>query len=101
MKVYFKAVSLFNLQIRHATKTVPLREIPGIIVIHSNRPIIIASLSVISLSPFSPLIFLTRNRASAVIKKAKPRNLILLNLFSIKSFSKKPVIMTGIVLTTM
>ena len=28
-----KAVSLFNLHIRHATNTVPLREIPGIIVI--------------------------------------------------------------------
>ena len=85
INVYFKADSLFKLHIRHATKTVPLLEIPGIIVIASKRPMIIASFKVISLSSLLPFIFLTRNRAKAVIKKAKPRKWILLNLFSIKS----------------
>ena len=32
MNVYFRAVSLFKLHKRHATKTVPLRDIPGTIV---------------------------------------------------------------------
>ena len=32
MNVYFRAVSLFKLQSRQATKTVPLRDIPGTIV---------------------------------------------------------------------
>ena len=32
MNVYFRAVSLFKLQSKQATKTVPLRDIPGTIV---------------------------------------------------------------------
>mgnify|MGYP004557081005 CR=1 FL=1 len=76
INVYFKAVSLFNLHNKHATKTVPLLLIPGTIVIIWNKPIIIASFIVISSSFLSPFMFLTINKDNAVIKKAKARPFI-------------------------
>ena len=73
IKVYFRAVFLFKPHSKQATKTVPLRLIPGIIATPCKRPINIASFNVISSSSFSPYMFLTINKAKAVIKKAIAR----------------------------
>ena len=100
INVYFKAVVLLKLHNKHPTNTVPLLLIPGIMVTASISPIIMASLSVISLSSFEPLIPLTMNNRIAVIINAIAKYFILY-LFSKTSLKRIPVIPTGIVLIIM
>ena len=78
----------------------PLLDIPGKSAIAWNKPIIKASLYVISFSSFVPFLFFTMNNAKAVTRSAIPTYFTFSLISSILSFKSNPRSPAGIVPTT-